>query len=104
VERLAPVRLIDRSHFLWGRDREGLLRQNSGIPDGCGFWLTCANWFDGAVRGNLTIDWTVRENVRANLRVIIKRILRRYGYPPDEQARATELVLEQAQVLCVGWS
>jgi type I restriction enzyme R subunit len=53
-----------------------------------------------AVRNSVTIDWTVRENVRAQMRVIIKRILRRYGYPPDKQARATELVLEQAEVLC----
>ena len=35
--------------------------------------------------------------------MIIKRILRKYGYPPDKQARATELVLEQAEVLCEGW-
>jgi type I restriction enzyme, R subunit len=53
-----------------------------------------------AVRNSVTIDWTVRENVRANMRVIIKRILRRYGYPPDKQAKATELVLEQAEALC----
>ena len=57
-----------------------------------------------AVRGNIKIDWTVRENVRAEMRVIIKRILRRYGYPPDKQARATELVLEQAEVLCNEWA
>jgi type I restriction enzyme R subunit len=57
-----------------------------------------------AVRGNLKIDWTVRENVRAEMRVIIKRILRRYGYPPDKQARATDLVLEQAEVLCTEWA
>jgi len=56
-----------------------------------------------AVRSSVTIDWTVRENVRANMRVIIKRILRKYGYPPDKQARATELVLEQAEVLCKDW-
>ncbi|HPD57850.1 MAG TPA: type I restriction endonuclease subunit R [Smithellaceae bacterium] len=55
------------------------------------------------VRGSITIDWTVRENVRANMRVIIKRILRKYGYPPDKQAHATELVLEQAEVLCKDW-
>ena len=54
------------------------------------------------VRENLTIDWNVRENVRAQLRVMIKRILRKYGYPPDKQARATELVLEQAEVICAG--
>ncbi|MFH1968770.1 MAG: type I restriction endonuclease subunit R [Verrucomicrobiota bacterium] len=57
-----------------------------------------------AVHGNLKIDWTVRENVRAEMRVMIKRILRRYGYPPDKQARATELVLEQAEVLCQEWA
>ena len=57
-----------------------------------------------AVRKNVTIDWTVRENVRAQMRVLIKRILRRYGYPPDKQARATELVLEQAEVLCRDWA
>jgi len=57
-----------------------------------------------AVRNNVTIDWTVRENVRAQMRVMVKRILRRYGYPPDRQARATELVLEQAEVLCKEWA
>ena len=56
------------------------------------------------VRSNVTIDWTLRENVRAHLRVLVKRILRKYGYPPDMQARATELVLEQAEVLCKDWS
>jgi type I restriction enzyme R subunit len=56
------------------------------------------------VRNNITIDWTVRENVRANLRVLVKRTLRRYGYPPDKQARATELVLEQAEVLSADWA
>jgi len=53
-----------------------------------------------AVRKNVTIDWTVRENVRPQLRVIVKRILRKYGYPPDKQEKATQAVLEQAEVLC----
>jgi type I restriction enzyme R subunit len=57
-----------------------------------------------AVKGNVTIDWTVRENVRANLRVIVKRILRKYGYPPDKQERATQTVLEQAEILSDGWA
>ena len=57
-----------------------------------------------AVGNSVTIDWTVRENVRANMRVLVKRILRKYGYPPDKQARATELVLEQAEVLCGEWA
>ncbi|MDX9980496.1 MAG: HsdR family type I site-specific deoxyribonuclease [Lentisphaeria bacterium] len=56
-----------------------------------------------AVRRSVTIDWTVREAARAQIRVIVKRILRRYGYPPDKQAKATELVLEQAEVLCKEW-
>ena len=57
-----------------------------------------------AVRNNVTIDWTVRENVRAQMRVMVKRILRGYGYPPDKQARATELVLEQAEIVCRDWA
>ncbi len=51
------------------------------------------------VRGNVTIDWTMRENVRAQLRVFVKRILRKYGYPPDLQEKATQTVLEQAEAL-----
>jgi type I restriction enzyme R subunit len=53
-----------------------------------------------AVRRNVTIDWTVKEGVRANMRVIIKRILRKYGYPPDKVGKATRTVLEQAEVIC----
>ena len=56
------------------------------------------------MRANVTIDWTVRENVRAQLRVLVKRILRKHGYPPDRQARATELMLEQAEVLSELWA
>ena len=55
------------------------------------------------VRGNVTIDWTLRENVRANLRRLVKRILRKHGYPPDKQEKATQTVLEQAEVLSAGW-
>ncbi|MFY9609640.1 MAG: type I restriction endonuclease subunit R [Blastocatellia bacterium] len=56
------------------------------------------------VKRNVTIDWTVRENVRAQLRVIVKRILRKYGYPPDKQEKATQTVLEQAEVLSELWA
>ena len=56
------------------------------------------------VRRNATIDWTLRENVRAQLRVLVKRILRKHGYPPDKQEQATRTVLEQAEVVSVGWS
>jgi len=56
------------------------------------------------VRNNVTIDWTLRENVRAQLRVLVKRILRKYGYPPDKQEKATLTVLEQAALLSAGWA
>ena len=56
------------------------------------------------VRNNVTIDWTLRENVRANLRVLVRRILRKHGYPPDKQEKATQTVLEQAEVLSEGWA
>jgi type I restriction enzyme R subunit len=56
------------------------------------------------VRENVTIDWTIRENVRANLRVMVKRVLRKHGYPPDKQERATLTVLEQAEALSEGWA
>ena len=56
------------------------------------------------VRRNVTIDWTLRENVRANLRRLVRRILREHGYPPDKQEQATLTVLEQAEVLSEGWA
>jgi type I restriction enzyme R subunit len=56
------------------------------------------------VRNNVKIDWTLRENVRAHLRVLVKRILRKHGYPPDKQEKATETVLEQAEVLSAEWA
>ena len=56
------------------------------------------------VRRNVTIDWTIRENVRAHLRVLVKRILRKHGYPPDKQEKATQTVLEQAELLSAVWA
>ena len=53
-----------------------------------------------AVRRNVTIDWTVRQSARAKLRTIVRRLLRKHGYPPDKQGKATLTVLEQAEVLC----
>jgi len=55
------------------------------------------------VRQSVSIDWTLRENARAQIRVLVKRILRHYGYPPDMEKKATELVLEQAETLCKSW-
>jgi len=52
------------------------------------------------IKNNISIDWTLRENIQAKLRVSIKRLLRKYGYPPDKQKVATELVLKQAKLTC----
>jgi type I restriction enzyme R subunit len=57
-----------------------------------------------SVKNSVKIDWTIRENVRAQMRIQVKRILRKYGYPPDKQAKATETVLEQAAVLSQEWA
>ena len=51
------------------------------------------------IRKNSTIDWTIKENVRAKMKVAVKRLLRKYGYPPDMQALATETVLKQAELI-----
>ena len=56
------------------------------------------------VKANVKIDWTVREDVRAQLRVLVKRCLRKHGYPPDKQEKATLTVLEQAEVLSEEWA
>jgi type I restriction enzyme R subunit len=56
------------------------------------------------VRQSVTIDWTLRENARAQIRVLVRRILRKYGYPPDKQEKATQTVLEQAELLGAEWA
>jgi len=57
-----------------------------------------------SVRRNVSIDWAVKESARAKLRTIVKRLLRKHGYPPDKQEKATLTVLEQAEQLCKGWA
>lgn len=56
------------------------------------------------IRKNVTIDWTLRDSVQARLRSYVKRVLRKYGYPPDKQEKATETVLEQATLICKDWA
>jgi len=55
------------------------------------------------VGANVTKDWAMRENVRAQLRVLVKRILRKHRYPPNKHEKATQTVLEQAEVLLEEW-
>ncbi len=57
-----------------------------------------------SIRRNVTIDWTLRENIQAKMRVAVRRILRKYGYPPDKQKKATMTVLEQAELICRDWA
>jgi hypothetical protein len=67
----------------------------------CGEALrTVAQELTRAVRNNVTIGWTLRENVRAKILIMVQHILRRYGYPPDKREQATLTVLERAEVLC----
>ena len=56
------------------------------------------------VRRNVTIDWTLREDVRARLRVLVRRTLNRHGYPPDQRQEATRTVLQQAELFSETWS
>jgi type I restriction enzyme R subunit len=56
------------------------------------------------VRKSVTIDWKLRESAQAQIRVLVRPILRKYGYPPDKQEKATQTVLEQAKLLCSDWA
>ena len=56
------------------------------------------------VRKSVTIDWTIRESARAKIKVMVKRILKKHGYPPDLQEEATKTVLAQAELLCAEWA
>ncbi|MFZ1181354.1 MAG: DUF3387 domain-containing protein [Herbaspirillum sp.] len=57
-----------------------------------------------SLRKNVSVDWAHRESARARLRVLVKRILRKYGYPPDLQDAAVQTVLQQAEALSAGWN
>ncbi len=55
------------------------------------------------IRKSVTIDWTQRESVQAEIRLKVKKILRKYGYPPDKEKKATETVLQQAELIAKNW-
>ena len=63
-----------------------------------------AHELTASLRSSVTVDWSSRESVRAKLRLLVKRILRKYKYPPDSQEEATQLVLAQAEALCEAWA
>lgn len=56
------------------------------------------------IRNSVAIDWTQRESVQAEIRLKVKKILRKYGYPPDMEKKATETVLKQAEVIAKNWA
>lgn len=57
-----------------------------------------------SVKGSITVDWMHRESARARIRVLVKRIMRKYGYPPDLEAAAVQNVLQQAEALSAEWA
>lgn len=57
-----------------------------------------------SLKGNISVDWAHRDSARARMRVLVKRILRKYGYPPDLQDAAVQTVLQQAEALSASWS
>ena len=57
-----------------------------------------------SVKNNASVDWMHRETARARMRVLVKRLLRKYGYPPDLQDAAVQNVLQQAEALSSAWS
>jgi type I restriction enzyme R subunit len=57
-----------------------------------------------SIKENVSVDWMHRETARARIRVLVKRILRKYGYPPDLQDSAVQTVLQQAEVLSAEWA
>ncbi|ELR99151.1 protein of unknown function (DUF3387) [Gloeocapsa sp. PCC 73106] len=56
-----------------------------------------------AVKTNMSIDWNVKDSARAKIKVIVRRLLRKYGYPPDKEEKATETILKQAEYLCTNY-
>jgi type I restriction enzyme R subunit len=56
------------------------------------------------IKDSVKIDWTVKESVRAAMRVRVKKLLRKHGYPPDKQEKATSTVIQQAELLAKGWA
>lgn len=62
-----------------------------------------AHELTASLRANVSVDWSSRESVRAKLRILVRRILRKYKYPPDQAEEAAQLVLNQAEMLCEAW-
>ena len=53
-----------------------------------------------SIKSNISIDWSIRENVQAKMKMIIKRLLKKYGYPPDNTPQAVDIIMEQTKLMC----
>lgn len=62
-----------------------------------------AHELTASLRANVSVDWSSRESVRAKLRILVRRILRKYDYPPDKAEDAAQMILDQTELLCEGW-
>lgn len=78
---------------------DALIQNESALSLGDDILKHIARDLVESVRNNVTIDWNVKESIRAKMRVTIKRLLRKYNYPPDKRDAAVQLVLKQAEVL-----
>ena len=96
IEKLTGV-----SFSIYGFDIiSGLPKSSNNYKDQVYFWHQGAFKTDlEKLRNNVTVDWSVRESVRARLRLLVKNLLRKYKYPPDEQDSAVDLVLSQAEII-----
>ena len=89
-------------------DRPLLASKGSARPTSTALPVACSSQGSSTttlkrLRKNTTIDWTLKESVKANLRRLVRRILNKYGYPPDLQEEAVQTVLKQAELLCADW-
>jgi hypothetical protein len=90
-----------------GAERNLLITNHCGIFAGLGLQpqlRVIAQELLNSLKSSVTIDWAQREPARARIRVLVKRILRKYGYPPDLQDAAVQTVLQQAEVLSERWA
>lgn len=111
IELAKEIKEADKRGELLGLSRDELafydaVANNQSAKDLLGdeVLLKLARVLVERVKANASIDWTVKESVKKKLKVIVKRTLRQYGYPPDMQKLATETVLNQAETLAEFWN
>jgi hypothetical protein len=97
------LRIFEESHLA-----NGEVTQKNGNGGNLGFeaemFKVIAHELLTSLKSNITVDWTHRESARTRMRVLVKRILRKYGYPSDLQDSAVQTVLQQAEALSAAWS